>query len=167
MKQELEREWRRNKVLEPSSQGYSEREIGSKLQISHITVHRNLVRLKEQAQENLQHHISEVVPMEYERCIFGMKGNLKHVLEIAESSSDPRVKLEARRIANDCYDKIMMLTTNGVIVNDALRCIQSKIEHLNINTLHKQVNDGNNRKIEQTEDETTSTTNTNTNNGVF
>jgi hypothetical protein len=74
MKQELEKEWRCNKVVELSSQGYSEREIGSKLQISHVTVHRDLVCLKKQAQANLEHHIHEVVPMEYERCIFGMKG---------------------------------------------------------------------------------------------
>jgi hypothetical protein len=31
MKHELEKEWRRDKALELSSQGYSEREIGSKL----------------------------------------------------------------------------------------------------------------------------------------
>ena len=49
-------------VLKLSSQGYSEREIGSKLQIGHITVHRDLTCLKKQAQENLQKHICETVP---------------------------------------------------------------------------------------------------------
>jgi DNA-binding NarL/FixJ family response regulator len=62
MKQELELEWRRNKVLELSSEGYSEREIGARLQISHITVHRDLMALKKPAQNNLQKHIHEVVP---------------------------------------------------------------------------------------------------------
>jgi hypothetical protein len=77
MKQELEKEWRRNKVLELSSQGYSERDIGSQLQISHITVHRDLVYLKRQAQENLQHHIHEVVPMEYSRCMFQCSSDIQ------------------------------------------------------------------------------------------
>jgi transposase len=55
-------EWRRAKVLELSSQGYSEREIAEKLQpIAPVTIHRDLVYLRQQAQENLQKHIHEVV----------------------------------------------------------------------------------------------------------
>ncbi|MGA6921870.1 MAG: hypothetical protein WBY22_03005 [Nitrososphaeraceae archaeon] len=155
MKQELEKEWRRNKVLELSSKGYSERDIGSKLQISHITVHRDLVHLKRQAQENLQHHIHEVVPMEYSRFIFGMKGVLKQTLEIAETSSDPKIKLEAMRIANDCYHHIMDLTTSCAIVTDAIKYVTQKQEQ--IDTLHKL-----DERIEATEVEETTTTN-----GVF
>jgi hypothetical protein len=56
----------------------------------------------------------------------GMKRNLKQVLEIAESSSDPKIKLEARRIANDCYRYIMDLCTNAGIVNDALNFVTHK-----------------------------------------
>jgi hypothetical protein len=89
----------------------------------------------------------------------GLRQNLKHVLEIAETASDPRIKLQARAIANESYKIIMDLATNGVIVNDALRFIQSKIEHLN--TLNKQNNDYNN-KIEPTEEGNIKTTN-----GVF
>jgi predicted nucleic acid-binding protein len=158
MKQELEKEWRRNKVLELSSQGYSERDIGSKLQISHITVHRDLVYLKRQAQDNLQNHIHEVVPMEYSRCILGTKRVLKQTLEIAETSSDPRIKLEAMRIANDCYHHIMDLTTNGAIVTDAIKYVTQKQEQ--IDTLHKL--DERIEAIGETEQEETTTTN-----GVF
>ena len=32
-----------------------------------------------------------------------MKRNLKYVLGIGEAASDPKNKLEARLIANDCY----------------------------------------------------------------
>jgi hypothetical protein len=131
MKQELELEWRRNKVLELSSEGYSEREIGARLQISHITVHRDLMALKKQAQNNLQKHIHEVVPMEYQKCMVGMKRNLKQTLEIAEAASDPKIKLEARRIANDCYRYIMDLCTNAGIVNDAIKYVISKQEQIN------------------------------------
>ncbi|MGI0002316.1 MAG: hypothetical protein ACRD42_04470 [Nitrososphaeraceae archaeon] len=56
-------------------------------------------------------------------------------MEIAETASDPRTKLQARAIANDCYKYIMELTTNGSIVNDALRFVTQKQEQ--INTLHK------------------------------
>ena len=60
----------------------------------------------------------------------GMKLNLKQTLEIAETSSDPRIKLEARRIANDCYKYIMDMVSNSTIINDSLKYIQSKMDHL-------------------------------------
>jgi hypothetical protein len=39
----------------------------------------------------------------------GMKQNLKQTLEIAETAADPKVKLQARAITNDCYKYIMDL----------------------------------------------------------
>ena len=65
----------------------------------------------------------------------GMKGNLKHVLEIAESAADPKTKLQARAIANDCYKYIMDLTTNGVVITDAMKYVIQKTEQ--VNTLQK------------------------------
>jgi predicted transcriptional regulator len=70
-KQQLD--WRRSKVLELSSQGYSEREIAEVLKVNDTAVHRDLVYLRQQAQENLQRHIHEVVPAEYQKCMVGMK----------------------------------------------------------------------------------------------
>jgi predicted transcriptional regulator len=122
-KQQLD--WRRSKVLELSSQGYSEREIAEVLKVNDTAVHRDLVYLRQQAQENLQRHIHEVVPDEYQKCMVGMKQNLKHVLEIGEAATDPKVKLQARAIANDCYKFIMEMSTNASIVSDALKFVNT------------------------------------------
>jgi hypothetical protein len=111
-----EMEFRLSKTIELSLQGYSEREIAAILKVNDTAVHRDLVYLRKQAQNNLEHHIHEVIPMELERCMVGIKGNLKHVLEIAESVSDPRTKLQGRAIATDIYKYIMDLATNGAIV---------------------------------------------------
>jgi hypothetical protein len=48
---------------------------------------------------------------------------LKHTLEIRNASPDPKIKLEANRIATDCYKYIMDLNTNGSIVTDAMNRI--------------------------------------------
>ena len=85
-----------------------------------------------------------------------MKQNLKHVLEIGETASDPRVKLEARRIANDCYRYIMDLITNVGVVGEALKYVNQKQEQ--INTLQKL--DERIEAIDKAEEETTT-------NGVF
>lgn len=90
-----------------------------------------MVYLIKQAQENLQKHIHETVPEEYQKCMVGMKRNLKQVLEIAETSTDPKVKLQARAIANDYYKYIIDLAINGVIITDAIKYIQGQMEHLN------------------------------------
>jgi hypothetical protein len=67
------------------------------LQVDKSIISRDLGYLRQRARENLQHHIHEVVPEEYQKCMMGLKRNLKQTLEIAETASDPRTKLEARR----------------------------------------------------------------------
>jgi DNA-binding NarL/FixJ family response regulator len=59
-------DWRRNKVLELSSQGYSQRDIASTLQVGLGTVNKDILFLRQMSQENLQHHIHERVPEEYQ-----------------------------------------------------------------------------------------------------
>ena len=131
-------DWRRNKVLELSSQGYSQRDIASTLQVGLGTVNKDILFLRQMSRENLQHHIHERVPEEYQNCMTGMKINLRQTLEIAETTSDPRTKLQARAIANDCYKYIMDLTTNGVVITDAIKFVQTNQEKL---TMSKKENE--------------------------
>jgi predicted transcriptional regulator len=142
MKQQLD--WRRSKILELSSQGYSEREISETLEVSDSAVR---VFARRQAKENLQKHIHEVVPEEYQKCMVGMKKNLKQTLEIAYTTADPGIKLQARAITNDCYRYIMDLCTNAGIVSEALKFVERKKEQLD--TLRKI-----DKKIEGIEEET-------------
>lgn len=99
--------WRRSKVLELSSEGYNQREIAQKLQITKSVVNRDVLFLRKQARESLQYHIHDRIPEEYQNCMTGMKRNLKKTLEIAETTSGPKTKLQARAIVNDCYKYIM------------------------------------------------------------
>jgi predicted transcriptional regulator len=156
-------EWRRSKVLELSSQGYTQSEIAKKLQVSQPSVNRDLAK---QAHENLQKHIHQTVPEEYQKCMVGMKRNLKQTLEIAETTADPKTKLQARAIANDCYKYIMDLTTNGVVITDAIKYVQGQMDRLNKTEEkpllqdkkeHKGYEDGEGEKREEQE----------THNGVF
>jgi hypothetical protein len=130
-------EWRRSKILELSSDGYNQREISQKLQITKSVVNRDVIFLRKQARENLQYHIQDRIPEEYQNCMTGMKRNLKQTLEIAETTSDPRTKLQARAIANDCYKYIMDLTTNGVVITDALKFVQTNKEKLTMSSMEE------------------------------
>jgi IS30 family transposase len=132
MQQQHEREWRRSKVLELSSQGHSEREIASTLQMHPTTVHRDLAFLRRQAQENLKSHIQENLPEQYQKCINGLNQVLKIGWNIVNSdSSSPANRLQGLALINDSYKYLMDLTTNGVVVTDAIRYVQGQMDHLN------------------------------------
>jgi hypothetical protein len=61
----------------------------------------------------------------------GMKRNLKQTLEIRDSAGDPKVKLQAAAIANDCYKFILDMTTNAGIVSDALKFVNQSQQRIN------------------------------------
>jgi ribosomal protein L25 (general stress protein Ctc) len=130
--QQHEREWRRSKVLELSSQGHSEREIASTLQMHPTTVHRDLAFLRRQAQENLTTHIQERLPEQYQKCINGLNQVLKIGWNIVNSeSSSPAIWLQGLALINDSYNYLMDLTTNGVVITDAIKYVQGQMDHLN------------------------------------
>ena len=82
----------------------------------------------------------------------GMKNNLKETLVIKAASADPRIKLQARAIANDCYKFILDMSTNAGIVSDALKYVTQQKEQL---TALQKIDE-----IKEIEEETTT-------NGVF
>jgi DNA-directed RNA polymerase specialized sigma24 family protein len=59
-------EWRRSKVIELNSQGYSQPETAKILQVSLGTVNRDLSIARQQARKNLQEHIQKKLPEEYQ-----------------------------------------------------------------------------------------------------
>ena len=56
-----------------SSQSCNQREIASILHVTQPTVTKDLSHIRQEAQDNLQNHIHEVIPLEYQKCIAGMK----------------------------------------------------------------------------------------------
>ena len=60
----------------------------------------------------------------------GIKRNLKQTLEIAETAADPRIKLQARSIANECYHSIIDLTTNAGVISESLKYVEKRRERI-------------------------------------
>jgi hypothetical protein len=141
-------EWRRSKVLEYHSQGYSMTEITNMLHVKNVsTISRDLEYLREKAQENLKTHIQQKLPEEFQRCLTGMNQVLKLSWKIANNTKqsgqdlndnnsnivttgDDKTRLQALSLINDCYKYIMDLTTNGVVITDAIRFVQTNKEKL-------------------------------------
>ena len=156
-RQSLEKEWRRSKVLELNSQGYSQSEIAKILQVSLGTVNRDLSIIRQQARKNLQMHIEKTLPDEYHRCLTGLNQVLKTCWYIANKpNTDDKTKLQATAIINDSYKYVMDLVTNGSIITDAMKRITELQNNVNIiNRCDKSLED-----LEASEEEVTT-------NGVF
>ena len=177
-------EWRRSKVLELSSQGNSQPEISRTLQISLGTVNKDLSYLRQLAQENLKTHIQQKLPEEYQNCMVGINQVLKICWEIVNKSrnvnndngqtvtmTDNKTVLQALALINDCNKYKMDLTTNGVVITDAIKFVQTNKEKL---TMSAKEEDGKESKEsdyhveDQLEEEQEKETNEQeTTNGIF
>jgi predicted transcriptional regulator len=146
-------EWRRSKVLELSSQGHSQPEIARILQISQPTVNRDVGYLRGQARENLQKHIQDKLPEEYQNCMTGINQVLKICWEIVNKSRNVDNdngngqtmtvidnKLQALALINNCNKYKMDLTTNGIVITDAIKFVQTNKEKLTMSD--KEENNG-------------------------
>jgi glutamyl/glutaminyl-tRNA synthetase len=138
-------EWRRAKVLELSSQGHSQREIADTIHVGIGTINRDMAYLRNQAQGNLQTHIQDKLPEEYQNCMTGINQVLKICWEIVNNSRnvdnnngngqtmtviDNKTVLQALALINDCNKYKMDLTTNGVVITDAIKFVQTYKEKL-------------------------------------
>ena len=70
--QQRQIQWRRDKVQELYSKGYSQREISQTLQVGLATVNRDISYLRSQAKTNIKRYIDERLPEEYEKCLVGL-----------------------------------------------------------------------------------------------
>ena len=66
---------------------------------------------------------------------------------------DERLKIQALQLVNECYKHEIDLVTNGVIVKDALRFVQSH----NTNTLTKRSSESSNSKTNEVNNESIDT----------
>jgi hypothetical protein len=139
-------EWRRAKVLELSSQGHSQREIADTIHVGIGTINRDITYLRNEAQENLKTHIQDKLPEEYQNCMTGINQVLKICWDIVNKSrnvnnndngqtvtmTDNKTILQALALINDCNKYKMDLTTNGVVITDAIKFVQTNKEKLTI-----------------------------------
>jgi predicted transcriptional regulator len=136
-------QWRRTKVLELSSQGNTQSDIAKTLHVGEATVSRDISSLRQQAQLNLKTHINDKLPEEYQNCMTGINQVLKICWEIVNKSrsvnndngqtvtmTDNKTVLQALALINDCNKYKMDLTTNGVVITDAIKFVKTNKEKL-------------------------------------
>ena len=119
-------QWRRSKVAELDSQGHSQPEMASILQVSIGTVNRDLSYLRQQAKSNIRRYVDERLPEEYEKCLVGLTAILREAWNASQQTEDRREKIQALSLAKECYSMKLDLLTNATVVDDAIRFVASK-----------------------------------------
>jgi predicted transcriptional regulator len=123
--QEEQVQWRRDKVQELCSKGYSQREISHILQVGLATVNRDISYLRQEEKTNIKKYIDERLPEEYEKCLVGLNAITKEAWNTAQSTDDKREKVQALSLAKECYSMKLDLLTNATVVDDAIRFVSS------------------------------------------
>jgi predicted transcriptional regulator len=125
---------RRDRILELTSQGYSQRQIANILQVSNGTVGNDQIFLRQKAKENIKKYVDEKLPEEYERCLVGITTILREAWDTSHRTDiNSKEKIQALSLAKECYSMKLDLLTNATIVSDAVRFVSEHYRHENQN----------------------------------
>ena len=117
-------QWRRNKILELSSQGHSERDIAANMQIALGTVNKDIQYLKKLARTNISKYINETLPLEYQKCMIGLDAILLKTWAVVNNiDSMERDKLQAISIAMQAYNMKLDLLSSATVVERAVNFV--------------------------------------------
>jgi len=119
---------RRDRVLELTSQGYSQRQIANVLQGGHSTVRNDVTFLRQKAKENIKSYVDERLPEEYGKCLVGITTILREAWTTSRRAQDNKERIQALSLAKECYSTKLDLLTNATVVSDAIRFVS---EHNN------------------------------------
>jgi Trp operon repressor len=119
-------QWRRDKVQELCSKGYSQREISQVLQVGLATVNRDISYLRNQSKTNIKKYIDERLPEEYEKCLVGLNAITREAWDTAHNPENKRGKIQALSLAKECYSMKLDLLTNATVVDDAIRFVSQE-----------------------------------------
>jgi hypothetical protein len=85
---------------------------------------------------------------------------------IVSKTEDEKTKLQGLSLINDCNKYKIDLATNGVVITDAIKYVNGKMNHLNA-TEKKLLQDIHIQKADSLEEEESHSTEGKTTNGVF
>jgi hypothetical protein len=90
-----------------------------------------MAHLRHRAQENLKQHIHQTIPEEYQKACNTLNQLLRMTWTIVSKTEDEKTKLQALALINDCNKYKIDLSTNGVVITDAIKFVNGKMDQLN------------------------------------
>lgn len=119
-----ELQWRRDKVRELSTKGWTQRQIADKIQLDVAIINRDLKYLRYESAKNIQHYITERLPAEYENAINTLAMISKEMWEL--QPKDNRELIQSRMLIKECTAMKVELIASGTVVDRAMKFVQRK-----------------------------------------
>jgi hypothetical protein len=127
-KQQQQITWR-SQVLELTSKGHNQSDIARILQVDKSIIFRDMTALNQQSKQNIQKHIDEKLPNEYEKCLIGLTVILRESWDMSQQPDiDRREKIQALSLAKECYTTKLELLTNATVVKDAITFVSKHLQ---------------------------------------
>jgi Bacterial regulatory proteins, luxR family len=112
-------EMRRSKVLSLLAKGLPKQDIARELGVANSTISLDVQQIQCQSQEELEHHISEIIPFHYKICMQGYRDILLAASSIVQNATDDRAKISALSLMANIYDKILATDMHGPTISMA------------------------------------------------
>lgn len=118
-------EWRQSQVLTLVADGYTEREIAAKLQISQPTISRDVTILKKQSRKQIQEYITHQVPFEYKKTLAGLEGIIKYMSSImADDTRETKERMQAASIKMQAYNMKMEMVSGANLIEEGIDLVE-------------------------------------------
>jgi hypothetical protein len=131
---------RRARITELLAKGYvSQVEISRILNVSEPTVSRDIIFLKQQAQQNLKEHLELRIPLQYSICETGLKIILRKAFDIVNNHNNTTAEnIQSLNLIANIYGRLMELATDEKTIAQAVSWIEKKKQQL-MQELQKEV----------------------------
>ena len=113
--------WRRDKVRELTTKGWTQRQIAEELKIDHSMINRDLKFMRLRSSQNIQHYIDKILPAEYEGAIDTLNMIFKEMWEL--EAEDNRELIQSRSLIKDCIAMKIELIASGTVVDRAMKFV--------------------------------------------
>ena len=101
------------------------------LNIPKVTISRAVAYWREQSKKNIKEHISDKLPLEYNKCISGLEEIIKeswNVATQADKIGNNKDKLQSLALIKDTYNTKMDLLTNASLLQDSIKFVEQNKE---------------------------------------
>jgi len=114
---------RRKYVFEQVSKGKTQASIAKKLHLNESVISRDLEHLREDSQKNIQQYFDKILPLEFEKALFGLNSILFESWNIVENTDEIKEKIQALDLAKSVYAMRLDLITHSEVIGSVTKFV--------------------------------------------
>jgi hypothetical protein len=121
--------WRRAKVVELTTKGWTQDAIAKELMVSQASIASDIKYFKDQARDNVKKYMDSFLPAEFTKVLLGIDNVLKKAWSIIDDDKDKDVKnkISALSLCNQSYSLQVELLTSTEVLSNAMEFVKEHV----------------------------------------